>query len=258
MPKPLTLEEKLARFQGPDVTTYAGMDSSGYPGNAFMEGLWNETNIAFTGFYLGETSTLVGPCCHESSAWMPTSSPGSVRTYLEGLGFGFLPIYVGQQENDSECPSCDTLTSAQGTDDANHASNLMDAAGFPAASVCWLDVELGGSLSTAFLNYIGAWVDQMNNNTEYWAGVYCSYDVSAGQIVSKVGASNVNIWVWDLNIDSCQEYSPFPKPTPSSAYSHATSLQYAQGCTISNGTSTYGVDLDSSLYLDPSSNPIQT
>jgi hypothetical protein len=239
------------------MTVYAGMDADIYPGNTFMSHLKANTNIEFTGFYLGGTSTLVGPCCHPTSTWMPESSPGSVRSYLANLGFGFLPLYVGQQENNPKCPSCDILTNAQGIDDANHASNLMSAAGFPAFAACWLDIELGGTLSAAYITYISAWVKQLNENTDYWAGVYCSYDETAAQVVAAVGASNVNMWVFDLNIASCKEDTPFPTPTPSSAYSHATSLQYSDDCTISNGVSTYEVDLDSSIYQDPSQNPIQ-
>jgi hypothetical protein len=249
---------KKAQLPLPDTTYYAGFDSSGYPGDTYMLDLYANTNIYYTGFYLGKTSTLVGPCCHASSTWMPESSPSSVHTYLSGLGYGFLPLYVGQQQSDSECPAgCDVLTSAQGVDDANHASNLMSAAGFPDDAVCWLDVERGGTLSTDFITYINSWVDQMNNNTVYYAGVYCSYDSTAAQIVTAVGELNVNVWVWDLNIDSCKEDSPFATPAPSGAYSHATALQYAQGCTISNGVTTHGGDLNSSNFTDPSSNPIQ-
>ncbi|MGC2486477.1 MAG: glycoside hydrolase domain-containing protein [Acidimicrobiales bacterium] len=182
---------------------------------------------------------------------------GSVRSYLADVGFGFMPLYLGMQEGDKKCPSCNTLTTAQGTDDANRASNLMAAAGFANGAVCWLDVELGGTLSAAFIDYISAWVSELNNHTDYWAGVYCSYDETAAQIATACGADNVNFWVWDLNIDSCQEDTPFPTPSPSSAYSNATALQYAQNCTISNGVTTNGADLDSSVYSDPSINPIQ-
>jgi hypothetical protein len=158
-------EAKASRLSLPDTSVWAGLDSSAYPGNTFMSDLWSNTNMFFTGFYLGETSTLVGPCCHPSSSWMPESSPGSVRSFLEGVGFGFLPIYVGQQDNDPICSTCNVLTHDQGVDDANHASNLMNAAGFADGTVCWLDIETGGTLSSEFMAYITAWVSQLNSNT---------------------------------------------------------------------------------------------
>jgi len=133
----------------------------------------------------------------------------------------------------------------------------MDAAGFPDVSVVFLDVEEGGTLQADFMAYIEAWINEVNGQTPYWAGVYCSYDQTAAQISAAVGSSKVTVYVFDLNIQGCQQNSPFPTPSPSSAYSGAKSLQYAQGCTISNGSSTISADLDSSFYTDPSRNPTQ-
>lgn len=239
------------------TSVYAGMDSDNYPGATWMQTAYDNTNLFFTGFYLGKTSSISGPCCHPTSTWMPESSPGSVRTALYDMGWGFVPLYVGQQYNDPNCPSCNVLTSAQGTTDAQNAADLMSAAGFPDLSVVFLDVEAGGTLPSSFMDYIQAWINEINNATSYWAGAYCSYDQTAAQISAKVGSGNVTLYVFDLNIQGCKETSPFPTPSPSSAYSGAKSLQYAQGCTISNGTSTITADLDSSFYTDPSRNPTQ-
>lgn len=222
-----------------------------------MAGIWNNTNIWFTGFYLGGTNTIAGPCCYGASTWMPASDPSSVRSYLASLGFGFAPLYLGQQYDNPRCPSCNALTYDQGGADARNAAQLMIAAGFPDLTVCFLDVEMGGTLPTSLIDYISGWVYEMNNATGYWAGVYCSYE-SAAQISTAVGSSNVTLWVWDLNIDACQENSPFPTPSPSTAFAAARTLQYAQGCTVSNGSTAISpVDLDSSFYKDPSTNPVQ-
>lgn len=240
------------------TTVYAGMDRSAYPGQTEMQDLFSNTNMWFTGFYLGGTDTIAGPCCHSSSSWMPPSDPSSVRSALKSQGWGFLPIYVGQQDDDSECPSCSNLTSAQGTADGQNAAALMQAAGFPTLAVVFLDIELGGLLPSGFVDYVSAWVAEVNNNTGYWAGVYCSYDQTAQQISNAVGASNVTIWTFDLSIQGCVTNTPFPTPAPDVAYSAAKSLQYAQGCNISNGVVTINnVDLDSSYSTDPSSNPTQ-
>lgn len=72
----LSLAEKIDRF-APSNSNFAGIDVDGYPGNTFMEDLWNNTNVFFTGFYLGATETLDGPCCFGSSTWMPESSPAA-------------------------------------------------------------------------------------------------------------------------------------------------------------------------------------
>lgn len=253
---PITTKKEQYLLQ-PDATMYYfGIDKDTYPGNTFMYDMWVNTNIRFTGFYLGGTSTISGPCCHPTSSWMPASNPSSVRTYLAGLGYGFAPLYVGQQYDNPNCPSCNALTYDQGGADARNAAQLMIAAGFPDLSVCFLDVEAGGTLPASLISYISGWVYEMNNATGYWAGVYCSYE-SAGQISTAVGSSNVTLWVWDLNIQGCQENTPFPTPNPASAYPAAKTLQYAQGCTISNGVTTTSADLDSSLYSDPSRNPVQ-
>lgn len=96
----------------------------------------------------------------------------------------------------------------------------------------------------------------LNQNTGYWAGVYGSYDQTAQQISNAVGASNVTIWTFDLSIQGCVTNTPFPTPAPDVAYSVAKSLQYALGCDIFNGVvSIKNVDLDSSYFTDPSSNP---
>jgi|GEM_PF-5046345 len=68
------------------TNVYAGMDADAYPGAIWMQTAYDNTNLWFTGFYLGKTSTIPGPCCHESSSWMPETSPSSVRTALYDMG----------------------------------------------------------------------------------------------------------------------------------------------------------------------------
>lgn len=253
---PISTKKQEYRAQA-TANVYAGMDTDTYPGTTWMKTAWSMTNLYFTGFYLGKTSSVRGPCCHPTSTWMPESSPKSVRSALETIGWGFLPVYVGQQYENPNCPTCNVLTSAQGKTDGENAANLMAAAGFPTLAVVFLDIELGGTLPSNFLDYVSAWITEVNEETAYWAGVYCSSDKTAAQIVASVGSSSVTLDVFDLNIQTCKRTSPFPTPTPATAYSGAKNLQYAQGCTISNGTSTITADLDSSRFTNPSKNPTQ-
>jgi len=83
------------------VSANLGFDVSAYPGDTTMKNfIGNGAPFSFAGFYLAPAP------CHFDTSWM------TKRPFLAGLGYGFLPIYVGQQLSGSGCKS-NNLTAAQ-------------------------------------------------------------------------------------------------------------------------------------------------
>lgn len=151
--------------------TFAGFDTSAYPGDAAMGALKATTNLAFTGFYLGPAPS------HRDIGWMDK------RATLVAMGFGLAPIYVGQQ---TIGPGSRNVSAAQGTIDGGDAAGLMLEAGFPDLSVCFLDLENGPPFHGAQISYVQMWCAALKLG-RYTPGVYCSHaiaeDVRAAVIV---------------------------------------------------------------------------
>lgn len=217
---------------------YPGFDISGYPGDTAMSNFWHSTPFYWTGFYLGPAPY------HSDTSWM------SKKSYLDSLGYGYAVIYVGRQSGSSY------LSYSQGETDAANAASLASQAGFNTMYTrIYLDVEQGGTLSSAFTSYIRGWVDYMAINTIYHAGLYCSYYQTASQIKALDSyTSNATYWVWNINCPpSPGNTTATGSLTPASSYcSFATNWQYNQnGYYTCNGT-TLGVDLDLSSWSNPS------
>jgi hypothetical protein len=173
------------------------------------------------------------------------------RTFLEGLGYGFLVLYVGRQQTD--------LTYARGQQDGDNAVDLAIAAGFTTA-VIYLDIEAGGgSISQALLNYINGWLDKVDSFASWYPGIYCSYSQNADQIKNSRPNMSIRFWVWRLSAPSpgCTTAIGNLKPSDSGV-AFASSWQYAQTTPGSstcaqtwNGT-TLNVDLNMSDFQNPS------
>jgi hypothetical protein len=218
---------------------FAGFDCSSYPGDHTMQSLKSDTNLCFVGFYLAPAP------CHPDDGWM------SKRTFLTGLGWGLVPVYVGQQEaGASPCQACN-LTSAQGGLDGKQAAGLMASAGFPQNSVVYVDCEQGGPASHGVLAYVGAWVDAVAANA-YTPGIYCSHTTAASLLAIR---PNVRVWAW--KITSSAPGPTFPTNAPDgSGVSQATVWQYCQNATVTFPAAptpiTLNVDLNCAAASDPS------
>jgi hypothetical protein len=79
------------------MSVFLGFDRSEYPGDTMMSALRTEAHVAWTGFHLAPAPS------HSYTGWMLK------RSFLVGLGFGFAPIYVGQQQS---APGSQILTAA--------------------------------------------------------------------------------------------------------------------------------------------------
>jgi hypothetical protein len=217
---------------------FAGFDSLDYPGDAVMAWLKANTNFSFVGFYLAPAPS------QPSTAWM-TRFPT-----LSAQGWGFAPIYVGQQEPGG--PGSHILTAAQGAIDGEDAAKLMATAGFPAGCVVYLDIETGGSASAATLSYFSAWVDAVRADGGYAPGVYCSFTTAASLLASRPG---VQVWTWHL-VEKSPSFPHFPISDPGgSGVATATVWQYAQNRSTNFPGSPKPVllvDLDVASVADPS------
>jgi len=217
------------------MAIFLGIDVSAYPGDDVMQSLRTEAQIDFTGFYLAPAPS------HGNQGWM------GKRAFLQGLGLGFAPVYVGQQQSP---PGSLILTAAQGTIDGGNATQLAKTAGFPEGSVLYLDIETGPPAQPPFFVYYKAWVQSVIDNG-FTAGVYCSHHLAAGFIAADNRAVP---WVFQLQAMGGTFAPPLPRPDPShSSFATAKVLQYAQNATLNlSGSSIKPIDLDTALVADPS------
>jgi len=224
------------------MSLHAGFDSMIYPGDDFMQLLWDNTNLAWTAFYLAPAPSQPYP------GWM------NKVQILSGMGWGFAPLYVGQQ---AQGPGSKILTSLQGVFDAINAASLAQKAQFPAQSVIYLDMEQGPPLQQPAIDYYGAWVQGLFDQGIY-PGVYCSF-LLAAQLMA-IDARPI-VWTYKIAYPKKAYRDPLPTPDPSnSGYYGASIWQFAQGCSIQvqdsgSALRTFApVDFDSAGTTDPSVN----
>jgi len=146
---------------------FAGLDDDDYPGDYAMRWLLHNTNLKWTAFFLAP-----GPS-ELNTSWM------TKYHYLRDLGWGFAPIFFGQQE--PSVPGSHILTAEQGILDGRQAIKLAHQAGIPQGSVIFLDIETGGNLSSGFLDYYRAWIKEIFSNN-FRPGVYCDFLKTADQL----------------------------------------------------------------------------
>jgi hypothetical protein len=217
------------------MAIFLGFDRSEYPGDHVMQLLRTGAQIDFTGFYLAPAPS------HGNAAWM------GKRAFLLGLGLGFAPIYVGQQQSP---PGSLILTHTQGKIDGQNAAQLAAGAGFQVGSVLYLDIETGPPAHPPFFAYYKAWIQSVIDNG-FEPGVYCSHHLAAGFIAADNRAVP---WVFQLAAIGGSFAPPLPRPDPShSSFSAAKVLQYAQNAKLTLGTTVIKpVDLNTALMADPS------
>lgn len=223
------------------MAIFLGFDRSEYPGDSVMKRLRTEAQIDFTGFYLAPAPS------HGNAGWM------GKRAFLLGLGYGFAPVYVGQQQPGAPGhpnPGSHTITAAQGTIDGRNAAELAAQANFPGASVIYLDIETGDQPVPGALSYYRAWVDSVIAHG-FSPGVYCSHVV----VAAYMSADNRAVpWIFQLAALGGTFAPPLPRKDPShSSFSGAKVLQHAQNAKLNLGATVIKpVDLDTALMADPS------
>jgi hypothetical protein len=209
-------------------TYFYGIDLAQYPGDDVMQTWWNDSPFYYSGFYLGPSAY------HQDAGFMDK------RQVLVGQGWGLLPVYVGRQEDS------DYLNAPTGVGDADNAAALATSAGFPSQTSIFLDIEASRPLTAHYLNYVTAWVDELQSKG-YQAGIYCNV-VDAAQIGGAV-SGNVDFWVAHY-IDSGIP-SSILRPTDSGSML-ANAWQFAGDANLSYGGQALDIDLNTSIYTDPS------
>jgi hypothetical protein len=174
---------------------FAGFDISIYPGDAAMQA-WTHPSSPYywTGYYLPAP-------CHRDPSWS-----GKYRT-LQAMGWGVAAIYVGQQDW-TQIPSSSTgaapsrateqmatcsaslLSADQANAEATDAISRMQADGFPAGSVIFLDVEFVRAVTPALLDYYRAWIAAVVRDGHYRAGVYAAKSNAGALYAAAVDAAH--------------------------------------------------------------------
>lgn len=218
------------------MTGFAGFDRSEFPGDSVMNWLRSSTNLKWCGFYLRAPS-------HPDQSW------ASKRTFLASEGWGFAPIYVGQQ---TMGPGSHHVTAAQGKIDGADACARMAAEGFAPGSFVYLDLENPDPVHQSA--YVAAWIDAVIAGG-FGPGVYTSF-LDATQIAAL--RPGVRIWAFHIRTVSQHHVAgktfPIPDPT-TSGYAHANVWQLDDSALIPCAVAPGGqllVDLDSADSADPS------
>jgi len=252
---------------------HVGIDSIECPSEADLALLMEETNLEWIGFYLSPTSTHIYP------GWM-TGSQSRLYQILKNMGWGVVPIYMGQNYSlEQKLPGGSSdptkgeeikgriLTAKQGYADGKDAALLAMKAGFPKLTNIYLDIEQGPGLwvyhgEVPIITYFKAWVRAIFESG-YWPGCYCNPAI-AGDLV--MAAPQTRIWATRPSLGTHKTFDdPCPTPEPSqSGYAAATVWQFAWNSYIrtdvgerSQGVKTTlpkrtWVDLNSSTSADPS------
>lgn len=215
---------------------YAGFDRAECPPLATMRDLIARANLRFVGLYLPAPS----------SADAVERSWAGKRAPLAAMGWGFLPLYVGQQHTGRGSYK---ESAPQGKIDGAQAVAGMRAEGFAPGSFVYLDLENGDPFPAAQQAYVGAWVDAVEAGG-YRTGVYCSYRIAAGV---KALRSKVRIWAFKVPTTE-RRYAyglTFDAPAPSGASPFASILQNRQNVALADFGNLV-VDLNSATMADPS------
>ncbi len=242
--------------RAPVMLGYAGFDRMDYPGDAQMQQLWDETNLSWCGFYLNPAPSHNNV---RDNSWMDVRPTLPIMTHLpalQNIGWKTAPIYVGQQPPDA--PGRHNANAAQGTHDAGHAATLAIAAGYPADTIIYLDIEPSKKkLQNAMLEYYTNWVGGIST-LGFRPGVYCPFQY----VATLLGRSRAPAF-WVVNGSQFRSglknkyQDPFPAPEPLLTTTPvASAWQLALDVTATVGNrDTAPWDFDSCSYRDPSSIP---
>jgi hypothetical protein len=169
---------------------YVGFDTHTYPGTAVMR-TWKETPgspYSWVGYYLPSP-------CHADRSWI------GKRDTLIAMGWGLAAVYVGQQtwgrtpralsssqlaalHKRTKC-SADLMNASEGTLDADDATTIAGAEGFPPGATVFLDLERVETIPAPMRAYYTAWVERMLSNGRYEPGIY-AHEHNAATIYTDV------------------------------------------------------------------------
>lgn len=152
-----------------------GYDQGAFPARAGgrtglqqLQDLFENTPLAYLGFYLGKAPNYPG---HSWMNWAPQ---------LLAQGWTLIPIYVGRQQENPPKKHLALIAQRvadakqQGKDDGAQATNLAAKANLPDSSVLFLDIETDKSkIEERTFAYIDAWFERVGASS-YTPGLYCA------------------------------------------------------------------------------------
>ena len=165
--------------------SFAGFDTSVYPGDETMR-LWKQNSpYAFAAYYLQSP-------CHRSGSWMGHRAP------LLETGWNLLPVYVGQQMLGASPCTRSNLTEEQGRADGEDAAAKMTLEGFAPGFYVFLDVERTDTYPGSLSAYIASWVATVSA-TGRGVGVYChkhnAADIKTTVLAAVTSAVQPHFWI---------------------------------------------------------------
>jgi hypothetical protein len=206
----------------PAAPTYLGFDLNEYPGDDALPAL--RKTFSFASYWLSP------PPENKSNNWL------GKRALLQTQGFGFVVLFNGRLSRNLK-----SLADAKekGVLDAANAAKRARQEGFPVGTIIFLDVEEGGRLTTAYHEYVHAWIDTLKREN-FRSGAYCSgvsLPDGPGRTITSAQdlqehLSNRKLVLWVFN-DVCPPAPGcvFPQAPPAVSLSGAPDAavwQYAQ------------------------------
>lgn len=248
------------------MSAFQGIDKAPALSYAQLQQIEYNSVVCFAGFYLGGPNyMLTDRNTSDNSSISFTSALRDSYASLVYLAY----LYVGRSNTEEVKPSTDaSIAYSQGQSDALEAASLAASKGVPQDSVIYLDVE-GGDFNA--FDYVQGWVEKINADTSYWAGVYCSKGENLKiptTIVQKVNGK-VNMWIANYKCKNGHSYNNLNQscyltsgqnPARWYDYSPETELphlncvimQYSGDVIIHLNNFTGDVDQDSSTVANPS------
>ncbi|MFF3636363.1 glycoside hydrolase domain-containing protein [Streptomyces sp. NPDC002250] len=238
----IAAQTSMAATSWPAQKTFTGraFDTCTAPSKATMKA-WH------TGFY-GAAAVYVGG---RNRGCAQPNLTASWVTYVSGLGWKLVPIYVGAQ------PPCQTGSNPEklsasaaaslGTSDAKDAVAKAAALGMKAGSAIYLDMEpydvTNKSCNDAVLTYVRAFDKELRVKT-YRAGYYGFTSSSAKAVATASDRTDLpgNLWyaLWDKKNTTTSDW-----PWGSTQFTdHSRAHQYMVNSKESHGGVTLTVDRD--------------
>ncbi|MFF0781021.1 glycoside hydrolase domain-containing protein [Streptomyces sp. NPDC003720] len=238
----IAAQTSMAATSWPAQKTFTGraFDTCTAPPKATMKA-WH------TGFY-GAAAVYVGG---RNRGCAQPNLTASWVTYVSGLGWKLVPIYVGAQPpcqtgSNPEKLSASTAASL-GTSDAKDAVAKAAALGMKAGSAIYLDMEpydvTNKSCNDAVLTYVRAFDKELRVKT-YRAGYYGFTSSSAKAVATASDRTDLpgNLWyaLWDKKNTTTSDW-----PWGSTRFTdHSRAHQYMVNSKESHGGVTLTVDRD--------------
>ncbi|HME35883.1 MAG TPA: glycoside hydrolase domain-containing protein [Candidatus Sulfotelmatobacter sp.] len=246
---------------------FSGFDSAGYPGDANMRSIWDNTELRWCGFYLGP-----------GSDWNPHFPQ------IQDIGWGVAPIYTGKQpgsshklqaihnRNAADPKALKTALWDNGVLDGQEAVDQARASHIPLNTILYFDVE-DTTLDPDWLEYYRGWSRGVVDRY-YGVGLYTRRE-HAAWLMGKLMGDGLSkpfdicmptIWIARYNRANANGSDipatdflgdPLPAPDPKTVYSDAAMWQHIGNFGL-KWTDSAGktrkfapVDFDTSIYPDP-------